>query len=101
MLSANALPPNFSALVCMMTSCTGVRGGLFTVAMTRLNVRIRTSLFDALMRQEIAFFTSTKTGVTILPIASEPCLHSACIAHPRQMQLLASMRTSMAFPCKG
>ncbi|CAL5221232.1 g3384 [Coccomyxa viridis] len=41
---------------------TGVRGGLFTVAMTRFNVRIRTSLFDALMRQEIAFFTSTKTG---------------------------------------
>lgn len=40
----------------------GIRGGLFTVAMTRLNVRIRTSLFDALMRQEIAFFTSTKTG---------------------------------------
>ena len=45
-----------------LLSCTGIRGGLFTVAMTRLNVRIRTSLFDALMRQEIAFFTSTKTG---------------------------------------
>jgi ATP-binding cassette subfamily B (MDR/TAP) protein 9 len=41
---------------------TGVRGGLFTIGMTRLNVRIRTHLFDALMRQEINFFTSTKTG---------------------------------------
>ncbi|CAL8468414.1 g7954 [Coccomyxa elongata] len=41
---------------------TGIRGGLFTIGMTRLNVRIRTSLFDALMRQEIAFFSATRTG---------------------------------------
>ena len=63
----------------MVMSCTGVRGGLFTVAMTRFNVRIRTSLFDALMRQEIAFFTSTKTGENSLPplCGAHPCL--ACI----------------------
>lgn len=30
---------------------TGVRGGLFTICMTRLNVRIRTQLFGALMKQ--------------------------------------------------
>jgi ATP-binding cassette subfamily B (MDR/TAP) protein 9 len=41
---------------------TGIRGGLFTVAMTRLNVRIRTSLFASLLRQEIGFYDSSKTG---------------------------------------
>jgi ATP-binding cassette subfamily B (MDR/TAP) protein 9 len=46
---------------------TGIRGGLFTIGMTRLNVRIRTSLFDALMRQEIAFFSATRTGVPTVP----------------------------------
>lgn len=37
-------------------------GGLFTVAMARLNVRIRRRLFAALLGQEIGFFDSTKTG---------------------------------------
>jgi len=48
---------------------TGIRGGLFTIGMTRLNVRIRTSLFDSLMKQEIAFFSATRTGA---PSASCP-----------------------------
>ena len=30
---------------------TGVRGGLFTICMTRLNVRLRTELFKSLMAQ--------------------------------------------------
>ena len=42
---------------------TGIRGGLFTIAMTRLNVRIRTALFDSLLRQEIGFFDTSKTGI--------------------------------------
>ena len=41
---------------------TGIRGGLFTVAMTRLNVRIRTALFSSLLRQEIGFYDTSKTG---------------------------------------
>eukprot|EP00887_Chlorella_sp_A99_P006350 scaffold3.g6350.t1 len=41
---------------------TGVRGGLFTVSMTRLNVRIRKQLFASLMNQDTAFFDMTKTG---------------------------------------
>lgn len=43
---------------------TGIRGGLFTVAMTRLNVRIRTSLFASLLRQEIGFYDSSRTGTS-------------------------------------
>ena len=43
--------------------------------MTKLNVRIRTSLFDALLRQEIAFFTSTRTGEACVPYSAMPtCL---------------------------
>lgn len=41
---------------------TGIRGGLFTIAMTRLNVRIRTALFGSLLRQEIGFYDTSKTG---------------------------------------
>ena len=32
------------------------------MAMARLNVRIRSRLFSALLRQEIGFFDKTKTG---------------------------------------
>ncbi|PRW60050.1 ATP-binding cassette sub-family B member 9 [Chlorella sorokiniana] len=48
------------ALACAVF--TGIRGGLFTVAMTRLNVRIRERLFHSLMQQEAGFFDTTKTG---------------------------------------
>lgn len=41
---------------------TGTRGGLFTVAMTRLNVRLRTQLFHSLLQQDTGFFDTTKTG---------------------------------------
>lgn len=41
---------------------TGVRGGLFSVAMWRLNVRIRTTLFNSLLTQEIGFFDTQQTG---------------------------------------
>ncbi|XP_069135284.1 ABC-type oligopeptide transporter ABCB9-like [Argopecten irradians] len=41
---------------------TGLRGGLFSVAMARLNVRIRDLLFSSIIDQEIGFFDSVKTG---------------------------------------
>ena len=41
---------------------TGIRGGLFTLGMARLNLRIRTKLFHSLLQQDIAFFDTTKTG---------------------------------------
>jgi hypothetical protein len=34
---------------------TGVRGGLFTVTMTRLNLRIRQRLFGSLLQQDIGW----------------------------------------------
>ena len=36
--------------------------GLFTWVMARMGLRIRTKLFNNVMRQETAFFDQTKTG---------------------------------------
>lgn len=41
---------------------SGLRGGCFTMAINRINVRIRSELFASLVKQEIAFFDMTKTG---------------------------------------
>lgn len=41
---------------------TGMRGGLFTLAMARLNIRFRERLFRSLLSQDIAYFDTTKTG---------------------------------------
>lgn len=55
---------------------TGVRGGLFTLGMARLNLRIRTRLFHSLLRQDIGFFDTTKTGEITSRSASN-CSHSS------------------------
>jgi ABC-type bacteriocin/lantibiotic exporter with double-glycine peptidase domain len=41
---------------------TGVRGGLFWLAGTRVVTRLRLALFGAMLRQDIAFFDATSTG---------------------------------------
>ncbi len=58
-------PPTQLCLLGAATVCaifTGIRGGSFTVAMTRLNMRLRQQLFAALLRQEVGFFDTTRTG---------------------------------------
>ncbi|DBA78719.1 TPA: hypothetical protein ACH3X1_008631 [Trebouxia sp. C0004] len=50
---------------------TGVRGGLFTLGMARLNLRIRTRLFHSLLRQDIGFFDTTKTGEITSRLAAD------------------------------
>lgn len=41
---------------------TAVRGGLFTIVTVRINRRIRERLFASLLRQEMGFFDSERTG---------------------------------------
>lgn len=41
---------------------TGLRGGIFTYATTKLTVRIRTKLFDNLMKQDVGFYDTSKSG---------------------------------------
>ncbi|XP_072497784.1 antigen peptide transporter 2-like [Notamacropus eugenii] len=40
----------------------GCRGGLFTIVLSRINLRIRRLLFSSLLRQDLSFFQKTKTG---------------------------------------
>ncbi|KAG2446750.1 hypothetical protein HYH02_008311 [Chlamydomonas schloesseri] len=50
---------------------TGVRGGLFTLANTRLNVRLRKQLFHSLLQFEVGFFDTTKTGEITSRLAAD------------------------------
>ncbi|GLC71744.1 hypothetical protein PLESTF_001161500 [Pleodorina starrii] len=50
---------------------TGARGGLFTVANTRLNVRLRKSLFHALLQMEVGFFDTNRTGEIISRLSAD------------------------------
>lgn len=43
-------------------ACTGLRGGIFTIVGARVNRRIRDMLFQSLIRQEVGFFDTAKTG---------------------------------------
>ncbi|XP_030271771.1 ABC-type oligopeptide transporter ABCB9 [Sparus aurata] len=56
--------PVFSLFTLALVSSLsmGVRGGVFTLTMARLNRRLRNRLFRTLMRQEIAFFDENHTG---------------------------------------
>lgn len=45
---------------------TGLRGGLFSLVMWRLNVRIRQELFKSLLAQEVGFYDTSQTGVCLL-----------------------------------
>eukprot|EP00798_Chlamydomonas_sp_ICE-L_P013715 gene13714-19610_t len=48
------------SLLCAIFS--GIRGGLFSLAMAKLNVRIRLMLFNSLVNMEIGFFDTNKSG---------------------------------------
>ncbi|TKR93709.1 hypothetical protein L596_008119 [Steinernema carpocapsae] len=51
-----------TALVCISSVFGGLRGGCFTYASMIVNCRMRCDLFRSLMKQEIAFYDTTKTG---------------------------------------
>lgn len=57
---------------------TGLRGGLFSVAMWRLNVRIRQELFKSLLAQEIGFYDTAQTGVVVLVFVCTACCLCLC-----------------------
>ncbi|KAK9809885.1 hypothetical protein WJX72_001039 [[Myrmecia] bisecta] len=50
---------------------SGLRGGLFTVAMTRLNIRVRMTLFRSLLSQEVGFYDTTKIGDVISRLSAD------------------------------
>ncbi|CAN0368708.1 unnamed protein product [Lampetra planeri] len=53
----------YMSLIAIASSiAAGLRGGLFTLTISRLNIRIRNLLFRSLIHQEVAFFDTTRTG---------------------------------------
>lgn len=46
-------------------------GSIFTIVGARVNVRVRQLLFESLVRQEIGFFDTTKTGDLTSRLASD------------------------------
>ena len=51
------------ALITFGTSvCTGIRGGLFMIAVARMNIRVRNLLFQSVVKQDIGFFDQSSTG---------------------------------------
>lgn len=50
---------------------TGVRGGLFTVGIARLNIRLRTQLFNSLLLQDMGFYDSAKSGEITSRLAAD------------------------------
>lgn len=46
-------------------------GSIFTIVGARVNVRVRQRLFESLVRQEIGFFDTTKTGDLTSRLASD------------------------------
>ncbi|CAL8347627.1 unnamed protein product [Lota lota] len=51
-----------SALALASSVAIGVRGGVFSLTLARLNLRLRNMLFRSLVRQEIGFFDANHTG---------------------------------------
>ncbi|CAL8262477.1 unnamed protein product [Boreogadus saida] len=51
-----------SALAVASALAIGVRAGVFSLTLARLNLRLRNKLFRSLMRQEIGFFDGNHTG---------------------------------------
>ncbi|TDH12415.1 hypothetical protein EPR50_G00047010 [Perca flavescens] len=60
-----------SVLAFASSLAMGVRGGVFTLTIAKLNLRLRNHLFRTLMRQEIGFFDENHTGDIISRLSAD------------------------------
>ncbi len=74
---------------------TGIRGGLFTVSMTRLNVRLRRTLFASLMQQDTGFYDTTKTGEITSRLAADTTTVSDQISLNLNVMLRSATQAAM------
>lgn len=83
---------------------TGIRGGLFTLAMVRLNVRVRTRLFGSLLSQDVGFFDVNKTGAVKLCAANDQTGAAKMSSTVSELRLQAgaqqTLRTLRLFTCR-
>lgn len=60
------------AVIAFMTAvCSGCRGGIFTLVLSRFYIRVNKLLFGSIVRQEIAFFDKTRTGDIVSRLTSD------------------------------
>ncbi|XP_041081968.1 antigen peptide transporter 2-like isoform X2 [Polyodon spathula] len=71
----------------------GLRGGLFMCSLSRLNKRVRVMLFRALVKQEIGFFETTKTGDITSRLSTDTTLMSQSVAMNMNVFLRSLMKT--------
>ncbi|KAG7669825.1 hypothetical protein Ndes2437B_g06013 [Nannochloris sp. 'desiccata'] len=74
---------------------TGIRGGLFTISMTRLNVRLRRTLFESLMKQDPGFYDTTKTGEITSRLAADTTTVSDQISLNLNVMLRSATQAAM------
>lgn len=74
---------------------TGIRGGLFTISMTRLNVRLRRRLFHSLTCQDSGFFDTTKTGEITSRLAADTTTVSDQISLNLNVMLRSTTQAAM------
>ncbi|MGH0137670.1 UNVERIFIED_CONTAM: hypothetical protein FKN15_018641 [Acipenser sinensis] len=71
----------------------GLRGGLFMCSLSRLNKRVRVLLFRALVKQEIGFFETIKTGDITSRLSTDTTLMSQSVAMNMNVFLRSLMKT--------
>ncbi|XP_058864933.1 antigen peptide transporter 2-like [Acipenser ruthenus] len=71
----------------------GLRGGLFMCSLSRLNKRVRVLLFRTLVKQEIGFFETTKTGDITSRLSTDTTLMSQSVAMNMNVFLRSLMKT--------
>ena len=60
------------ALLLFVTAiCSGLRGGIFSLVLSRLYIRVNKLLFGSILRQEIGFFDKTRTGDIVSRLTSD------------------------------
>ena len=72
----------------------GIRSCLFSIAVARLNVRLRKLLFSSLLQQEMGFFDKTSTGEMLSRLSADTSTMSDLISSNINGFLWNLVRTS-------
>ena len=60
------------ALLLFVTAiCSGLRGGIFSLVLSRFYIRVNKLLFGSILRQEIGFFDKTRTENIVSRLISD------------------------------
>jgi ABC-type multidrug transport system fused ATPase/permease subunit len=60
---------------------SGFRMGIFSICVNRLNIRLRTKLFQSYLRQEIGFFDTHESGKLLSRLNHDTQIMSSTVAN--------------------